>query len=97
MKALKALVIFMGVLLAGGVVLLVYGFATKLPSRGGTAAPARGSAPAELTLPPGARIEQMVAVGNRVVLHVSGGGTDQLIMLDPATGTVAGTVVVKGK
>lgn len=107
MKALKVLVIFMSVLLAGGLALLGYGVATKLhrpasvPARPAADRPAAPAAERPDTfgtiavpLPAGARVAGMAAAGDRVVLHLTGGGSDRLLVLNPATGTVAGTFVL---
>lgn len=48
-----------------------------------------------LALPAGARIEGLAATGNRVVIHARlPDGTDQLYVLDPASGTVSGGLLV---
>ncbi len=118
MKAIKALVIFMGLLLVAGIGLLAYGVVNKGDQQTVTAAdpaPAapRPSAPAalrpsapdaprpsggfgtiEVPLPPGTHVEQMAVAGERVVLRVTGGGTDRLVVLEPASGRVAGSFVL---
>ena len=101
MKALKGLVAFLGLLLVIGLGVLGYGLATKAHLKGsGTSAnkPAAASASdfgaVQIPLPAGSRIEQMTAVGDRVVLRVSGGGPDRILVLDPAQGRVAGSFVL---
>ncbi|MDA8231894.1 MAG: hypothetical protein M0006_11205 [Magnetospirillum sp.] len=105
MKALKALVIFMGILVVAGMGLVGYGVVTKLPRGAGkapaAAAPPAGGTPATpafgavpVPVPAGARVEQMAVAGDRVVLRVTGGGGDRLIVLDPASGRVAGSFVL---
>jgi hypothetical protein len=96
MKAIKALVIFMGVLLFAGLGLLVYAMSTK--ARQGASPPAIATAVTaaefgrvEVPVPAGVRIEQMVAAGERVVLRLSGAGPDRLLVLDPAAGRLVGS------
>jgi hypothetical protein len=100
-KAIKALVAFMGVLLLSGLGLLAYGVATKTGQSG--AKPVAGAVSATyrtedfgavaVPVPAGARVEQTLVVGERVVVRISGGG-DRLIVLDPADGSVAGSFVL---
>lgn len=99
MKALKGLVIFMGLLLVAGFGLLAYGMYSKagqLGKSGGAARAADGAVfgQTEVPLPAGARVEQMVAAGERVVLRISGGGSERYLVLDPASGRVAGSFVL---
>lgn len=92
MKAIKGLVIFMGVLLLVGLGLLGYGMSAKVrkPESRPVVAEARFGA-VEVPLPAGSRVEQMVVAGERVVLRVVGGGPERLVVLDPAAGRVAGS------
>ncbi len=89
----------MGVLLVAGLGLLAYGVATRTGESGAKpAATAMFSAVREfgavgVPVPAGARVEQALVVGDRVVLRISGGG-DRLIVLDPAGGSVAGSFVL---
>lgn len=100
MKALKALVVFMGVLLVAGLGLLGWGLysqAGKMASKGrqpAVVAVGTDFGAIAVPLPAGARIDQMMAAGERVVLRVTGGGPDRLVVLDPQAGTVAGTFVI---
>jgi len=103
MKALKALVIVLGLLIVAGVVLVIYGISSKVGPRpaAGTAAPATAAAP----LPPsstasfgtvavpltgGARIEQVLPVGERLVVRVAAPDGEELVVLDPTRGEIAG-------
>ena len=92
MKALKVLVIAMALLLVGGLGLLGYGVATRVsaPKTAPAAAAVRDFGAVEVAVPAGARIEQMAVAGERVVLRLGGGGSEQVIVLDPAAGRVAG-------
>jgi hypothetical protein len=103
MKSLKALVIFLGALLIGGFGLLIYGFATHLPRGDGrpTPAAARLAAPpkpvapfgtVQVPVPDGAHVAQVVAVGGRLVVRLT--GDDRLVVLDPRSGRVVGEFVL---
>lgn len=105
MKALKALVIFMGVLIIAGVGLVIYAIASKVgPKPAPAASVAVAEAPAvsgagaafggvAVDLPAGAAILQVFAAGDRVIVRVGGGKgvAERLIVLDPVRGEVAGS------
>ena len=42
-------------------------------------------------VPVGSRIEQMVVAGGNVVLRLTGGGPERVVVLDPAQGKVVGS------
>lgn len=98
-KAIKALVAFMGILLVGGLAVLGWGLSNTSKSVG-KAKPAMASVPMAqfgalaVPVPAGARIEQALVVGERVVLRLAGGGSERLLVLDPAEGTVVGSFVL---
>lgn len=97
MKAIKALVIFMGVLLLAGLVLLGYGLTTQLgktAGQGRQAATGSVFGAVEVPLPAGARVEQVFEAGGRVVLRIVGAGPERFVVLDPAEGAVAGSFVL---
>ncbi|CAA7622317.1 hypothetical protein [Magnetospirillum sp. SS-4] len=107
MKALKALVAFLGLLLVIGFAALGYGLYTGAHLKGTAASSSSSpsssaavpSAVAEfgtvqIPLPAGSRIDQMSTVGDRVVLRLSGGGPERLLVIDPAGGKVAGAFVL---
>ena len=97
MKAIKALVAFMGVLLVAGLALLGWGLysqAGKMATKSKPTATAEEFAAVAVPLPAGARIDQVLVAGERVVLRVTGAGPDRLVVLDPAAGTVAGSFVI---
>jgi hypothetical protein len=82
-SALKAFVIAGGVVLVAGTILL----AVLIAMRAGEGGPVVQQAPETLLLPAGARIEQVVVDGRRLVLL----GTDEageqfLAVVDPVTG-----------
>ncbi|MCR6632571.1 MAG: hypothetical protein NVV74_22395 [Magnetospirillum sp.] len=99
-KAIKALVAFMGFLLLAGLALLVYGLMTTSKSGGKPRPAASVSAPVAefgavaIPVPAGSRVEQTLVVGERVVLRLAGGGADRLLVLDPAEGKVMGSFVL---
>ncbi len=81
MRALKVLVVVMGVLIVAGVVVVVATIAQRMN-------PAKLAAPAPLDEPVGTRIAQISAAGDRVVLLLQGGGPDRVAVLDLRTGHV---------
>lgn len=104
MRALKALVIFMGVLIVVGLVVLGYGLYLKAKKVTSDAPPTLAAAPdrpvtgefgaVQLKMPPGAKVEQMEAVAGRLVLRLGGSGSDRIIVIDPLTGRVTGTIAL---
>jgi hypothetical protein len=96
MAALKGLVAFMGVLLLAGLGLLGWGMWSKAHKVGGAPATVAGESggfgTVEVPLPAGARVEQTLVAGDRVVLRVAGGGgPERLVVLDPGQGRVVGS------
>jgi hypothetical protein len=93
MRGLKAAVILMGVLIVVGVVVLVVALAQKF----GAAASAGGAvaAPAVLDEPAGTRIASTSAAGDRLVIQLSGGGADRVVVFDLARGRVLGRVALE--
>lgn len=101
MKAIKALVVFMGILLVAGLGLMGYGVATKTgkpdtAAKPPVSAPVAGVQFGEITIPvpAGARLDQALVVGDKVVLRVTGAAADRLIVLDPADGRINGSFVL---
>lgn len=105
MKAIKALVIGMGILIVVGLGVLVWGLlrsgkelgqaapAVQVPLAGSEAVAPGGYYATDLVLPAGARVVGMQSVGGLLALHVIGeAGPGKLLMLDPRTGRLAGTV-----
>ena len=104
MKALKTLVISMGLLICIGLGFVGYGL-TRSKHQPPVASATPGTeamipaAPAavfatQYPLPKGARLEQMIAAGDRVVLRFSSPDGDKLVLLDSHTGQLAGTVTL---
>jgi hypothetical protein len=81
MRALKILVVVMGVMIIAGVVILGVTVVRRM-----SPAPLAASAP--LDEPAGTHIAQVSASGDRVVLLLQGGGPDRLVVLDLRNGAV---------
>lgn len=103
MQALKALVIFMGVLIVAGMVLLVYGLVTRTGGGGEEQAALRvedaGAAmdfgTLNLTIPDGCSIASSELAGHRLVVRFTGQaerGCQQLVIVDLAGGRELGRV-----
>ena len=69
--------------------------ATTAAGRAGAAVAAWGHV--GLGLPADTRIQSVTTAGNLVVVRVTSGGDERLIVLDPATGSVVGTFGVTDK
>lgn len=103
MRFLKALVVVMGVMIVVGVAVLAVEIVKRMndPERAAERAAERasektavalsaGGKAAALGLPQGARIGEVLAVGNRLAVKASlPDGDDRLYLLDPRTGTVS--------
>jgi hypothetical protein len=94
MRALKVLVIVLGVLLVAGVVALIVGIVTRGPRR---AEPAkRGFGERIVELPRGAVLADRQVVGDRLVLTISlPDGGHRLLVVEPGSGTVLGTIELR--
>lgn len=101
MQILKALIVIMGVLILAGFTFLGVELYKRMsdPNRASLTATAPApipvERPAEVTLdvPAGARIGEMLAVGNRVLFKVTlPQGPDRLYLIDPRNGAVTATV-----
>ena len=89
-RGLLALVIILGVLIVVGLVGLIVAAMMGAGRRGGevsSAAPFMTSVPA-----PGARIESAELQGNRILMRLSGGEGDELVILDANSGRLLGRV-----
>ena len=95
MNALKALVAAMGVLIVIGIGLVGYGLmrgkAKPDPRPAGIAAT---GAPVEagLPLPHGAKLDQVAATSDRIILRLSGPEGDKLLVVDPNSGALVTTI-----
>ncbi len=106
MQVLKALVIFMGILIVIGIGVIMVTIYHRLGARSaeGEAAPkAEAALPApsrgpafgakDVMLPAGAEVEEMVTSGDRLILRLRlKGGGRQILVLDLADGSVLGTL-----
>ena len=93
MRALKALVVVMGIMLIGGFAVLVAVIIGRV-SRGG--APLRSFSPTAIDLPRGVRIEAMTAGTDRLILDlVLADDRRQLVVIDLVTGARLGTIELR--
>ncbi|HEY5598837.1 MAG TPA: hypothetical protein VIK47_08550 [Kiloniellales bacterium] len=93
MGALKALVVFMGILIAAGLGLLAYAVVGRLP-----ATQSGGFGDAAVTLPPGCTIAAAAIDAGVLVLRADGPaerGCQQVILLDSDTGRELGRVTAR--
>ncbi len=86
MRALKVAVVFMGVLIVGGVIVLFTLLAQRMSSGSGPIASA------VLDEPAGTRIAGTSTAPDRLVVQLQGGGPDRVLVLDTKTGRVLGRV-----
>jgi Family of unknown function (DUF6476) len=92
MRALKILVVVMGVMLVVGFAALVAVIAGRV-SRGPAATAAHDFAGPPIDIPRGARIEAMTAGGDRLILTLAlPDGGRQLVVIDLAKGVRLGTI-----
>ncbi len=100
MNALKALVIGMAVLIVIGIGLVGYGLmrgkAVQPQPQTVTLPTMAEGTPFDVTLPlpHGARLEQVAATADRIVLRLTGPEGDKLLLVDAHTGKLAGTVAL---
>lgn len=91
-RALKAVVIVLGVLIAVGVTVLVVEVFTRLAKPGGGDSP-EGLATTAVALPAGARVITMTGEDDTLSLLVEGpDGRQQVITVDRRDGAVLGTL-----
>ena len=106
MKALKALVIIMGIMLVVGICVLVWGMTGRGGSNPASApvnkphlVPAAVVGPdfgqVNVPIPAGAKILQVLTLEGRLVLRVQAqSGAEHMVVLDPVSGHVAGEFVL---
>lgn len=101
MKSLKALVIGMGLLIVVGLALLGYGLYRNTMHVASTKAVptgvGEGATPyfaVELPVAAGDHLEQMAVAGDKVILRFSGADGERILVLDPQTGHLAGTITL---
>jgi hypothetical protein len=102
MRALKTIVIGLGVALVVGFGLLIYGLTQNWHRLAGTArlGAGQGAGWGDVMLgqPAASRLRAMAAVGNHLVLHVvdTEGARERLLVVDPASGALVGTFWMTG-
>ena len=90
MRALKALVIVMGVLIVAGTAVVIVTVAKRVSPSG---RPASTPVAASLTLPAGCSVAEMTTIGDRLALRLSGeGDCRQILLVDPATASITGHI-----
>jgi len=92
LRALKILVVVMGIMLVGGFAALVAVIAGRV-SHGPAAVASHGFANPPIDIPRGARVEAMTAASDRLILALAlPEGVRQLLVIDLAKGTRLGTI-----
>ena len=86
MRALKVLVVGMGVLIVAGTVTLV----VLLVQRAGGGRAGEVAARASLDLPPGTQIVSVAGAGERFAVHVRGPAGEWVVFVDSRTGRPVG-------
>lgn len=96
MKALKTLVVGMGLLLVIGLGIIGWGVARNLSPQSHRAAPADAGPTytAEVMVPGGSHLEQMATAGDRIVLRFSGPEGERILVVDPHSGQVTGRITL---
>ena len=89
MRALKVLVVVMGVMIVVGVVALGVIMTQRL---GGLVA--GGAADTVLAEPDGTVIAGIAGAADRIAIHLHGGGADRVVLIDAKTGKPVGRVVL---
>jgi len=99
MRALKIATIVMGVLIVVGTTVVIVEIARRMsvplsPAAGWPVPlpPPAVSVAAVLDEPAGTRIAGITAVRDRLAVRLEGGGADRVVLIDPATGAVAGRI-----
>ena len=98
MRALKVLVVVMGVMLVGGLIVLVVAIAGRAGFRPPIEAARRGFGERVVALPKGAVLAGRDVVGERLVLTIAlPEGGHRLLVFEPGSGTVLGTLELKAE
>ena len=91
MRALKVAVVVMGVLIVVGTMGLGVGIARRSAAPSVVSA-AAWAASVVLDEPAGTRIVGIAVVRDRLAVQLQGGGADRVVLIDPASGAVAGRI-----
>ena len=95
MRALQALVAFLGILILIGFGLVV--FAMTQGPKSPAPPPFATSAPAHFALPQGFHIAEMATTADRLILRLDASdGRQRVVILDPGTGLVTRTLDTAG-
>ena len=94
LRALKILVVVMGIMLVVGFAALIAVIAARVSHRGAVASAGRPlSRTAAIEIPHGARVEAMTTAPDRLILDLAlPDGQRQLVFIDLATGARLGTI-----
>jgi hypothetical protein len=96
MRALKILVVVMGVMIVVGTGVLIAVIAGRLSRGGATTGGARPFGTTAIDVPRGARIEAMTAGPDRLVLELTlAEGGRELVVIDLITGARLGTIELR--
>jgi hypothetical protein len=96
MRALKIVVVVMGVMLVVGFAALIAVVAGRVSGSGAGAPAQHPFAPTAIDIPRGARIEAMTTAPNRLILELAlPDGERQLLVVDLMTGARLGTIELR--
>ena len=96
MRALKILIIVMGLVILAGSATLIVVILGRLSKSGPGTAPPQPFAAAPIELPSGARVETMSTGGDRLVVEiVLPDGNRRLVIIDLATGRQLGAIPLR--
>jgi hypothetical protein len=96
MRALKVLVVVMGVMLIGGLIVLVVAIAGRAGFRPPVETAKRDFGERVVDLPAGAVLAGRDVVGDRIVLTIAlPDGGHRLLVFEPGTGTILGSLELK--
>ena len=91
MRALKAAVIVMGVLIVVGTATLAVLIVQRLGSAGSEASARPATV---LDEPAGTRIAGIASSGDRLAVQLQGGGVDRVVVIDLHSGAIAGRIAL---
>jgi Family of unknown function (DUF6476) len=93
LRALKILVVVMGIMLVVGFAALFAVVAARVSHRGAVASAGRPLSRTAIEIPHGARVEAMTTAPDRLILDLAlPDGQRQLVFIDLATGARLGTI-----
>jgi hypothetical protein len=96
LRALKILVVVMGVMLVAGFVALVVAVAARVAHRRPEPSTVRPHTPSVIDIPRGARVEAMAAAPDRLILDlVLPNGERQILSIDMTTGARIGVIELR--